>query len=163
MTIHLKYWCWNWSANTVAIWCKELTHWKKPWCWERLKAKWEGGGRRWDSLIALPTQFSSVHSLSCVRLFAIPRTAARQACLSITYSWSPPKPMSIESVMPSNRLILCCPLLLLPLIFPSNRIFSNELVLPSGGQSIGASATTSVLPMNIQGWFPLGLTGLISL
>ena len=71
--------------------------------------------------------------------------------------------MSIESVMPSNRLILCHPLLFLPLIFPSIRIFSNELVLPSGGQSIGASATTSVLPMNIHCWFPLGLTCLIFL
>ena len=56
-------------------------------------------------------------------------TAARQASLSITNSWSPPKPMSIESVMPSNYLILCCPLLLLPLIFPSIRVFSNESAL----------------------------------
>ena len=71
--------------------------------------------------------------------------------------------MSIESFIPSNHLILCHLLLLLPLIFPSIRIFSNELVLPSGGQSIGASATTSVLPMNIHSWFPLGLTCLISL
>ena len=57
----------------------------------------------------------------------------------------------------------CCSLLLLPSIFPSIRILSNELALPSGGQSIGASASGSVLPMNIQAWFPLGLTGLISL
>ena len=73
--------------------------------------------------------FSSVQSLSRVRLFATPWTAARQASLSITNSWSPPKPLSIESVMPSNRLILCRPLLLLPSIFPSIRIFSNESVL----------------------------------
>ena len=102
-----------------------------------------------------------VQSLSCV--YATPWTAAHQCSLSFTISQSLLKLMSIESVMPSNRLILCCPLLLLPLIFPSNRIFSNELVLPSGGQSIGASATTSVLPMNIHSWFPLGLTGLIFL
>ena len=70
--------------------------------------------------------FSSVQSLSRVRLFATPWTAARQASLSITNSRSSPKPMSIESVMPSNHLILCRPLLLLPSIFPSIRVFSNE-------------------------------------
>ena len=69
--------------------------------------------------------------------------------------------MSIESVMPSNHLILCCPLLPLPSIFPSIRAFSNESVLCIRGQSIGASASTAVLPMNIQDWFPLGWTGLI--
>ena len=67
-----------------------------------------------------------VQSLSCVRLFA---TAAYQASLSITNSQSLPKLMSIESVMPSNHLILCCPLLLLPSVFPSIRVFSNESVL----------------------------------
>ena len=77
----------------------------------------------------LPEQFSSVQSLSHVWLFATPWTAARQASLSITNSRSPPKPMSIESVMPSNHLILCCPLLLLPSIFPSIRVFSNESAL----------------------------------
>ena len=71
----------------------------------------------------------SVQSLSRVRLFAIPWTAACQATLSITSSLSLPKLMSIEPVMPSNHLILCCPLLLPPSIFPSIRIFSNELVL----------------------------------
>ena len=74
-------------------------------------------------------QFSSVQSLSHVRLFATPWTAARQASLSITNSQSPPKPMSIESVMPCNHLILCHPLLLLPSIFPSIRIFSSESAL----------------------------------
>ena len=74
----------------------------------------------------LHSQFSSVQSLSRVRVFAIPWTAARQASLSITNSWSLPKPMSIASVMPSNLLILCRPLLLLPSIFPSIRVSSNE-------------------------------------
>ena len=74
-------------------------------------------------------QFSSVHLFSRVLLFATPWTAARQASLSITNSQSSPKPMSIESVMPSNHLILCRPLLLLPSIFPSIRIFSNESAL----------------------------------
>ena len=71
----------------------------------------------------------SVQSLSCVRLFVTPWTAAHQASLSITNSQSPPKPMSIESVMPSIHLILCPPLLLLPSIFPSIRVFSNESAL----------------------------------
>ena len=74
-------------------------------------------------------RFSSVQSLSRVFLFANPWIAARQASLSITNSWSPPKPMFIESVMPSNHLILCHPLLLLPSIFPSIRVFSNESTL----------------------------------
>ena len=71
---------------------------------------------------------SSVQSLSHVQLFATPWTAAYQASLSITSSWSPPKPMSIVSVMPSKHLILYHPLLLLPSIFPSIRVFSNESV-----------------------------------
>ena len=71
-------------------------------------------------------QFSSVQLLSPVELFLTPWTVAPQASLSITNSQSPPKPMSIESVMPSNHLILCHPLLLLPSIFPSIRVFSNE-------------------------------------
>ena len=75
------------------------------------------------------SQISSVQSLSHVRLLVIPWTAAHQASLSITNSQSPPKPMSIESVMPSNHLILCRPLLLLPSIFPSIRVFSNESAL----------------------------------
>ena len=72
---------------------------------------------------------SSVQPLSCVQLFATPWTAACQAFLSITNSWSLPKLMSIESVMPSNHLILCCPLLLLPSIFPNIRVFTNESAL----------------------------------
>ena len=77
----------------------------------------------------LSIQFSSVQSLSCVRLFATPWIAARQASLSITNSQSSPKFMCIESVMPSSRLILCRPLLLLPPIPPSIRVFSKESTL----------------------------------
>ena len=77
----------------------------------------------------MKVNFSSVQLLSCVQLFVTPWTAARQASLSITNSQSPPKPMSIELVMPSNHLILCWPLLLLPSIFPSIGVFSNESVL----------------------------------
>ena len=76
-----------------------------------------------------PPQFGSIQSLSCVRLFATPGTVARQASQFITNSWSLLKFMSIESVMPSSHLILCCPLLLPPSIFPSIRVFSNESVL----------------------------------
>ena len=86
--------------------------------WWRIK--WECLERKW---------FSSVQSLSCVWLFATPWTAERQASLSITDSWSSLKLTSIESVMPSNHLILCHPLLLLPSIFPSIRVFPNESVL----------------------------------
>ena len=126
-----------------------------------------------------------VQSLSRVQLFVTPWTAAHQASLSGTISWSLLKLMSTESVMPSNHLILCRLLLLLPSIFPSIRVFSSESALhikwpkywsfsfsisPSnkysgvisfkidwfhlfalGGQSIGASASASVLPINIQG------------
>ena len=73
--------------------------------------------------------FSSAQKLTCVQLFATPWTAACNASLSITNSQSLVKLMSIESVMPSNLLILCHPLLLLPSIFPSIRVFSNESVL----------------------------------
>ena len=73
--------------------------------------------------------FSSVQSLSRIWLFATPWIAAHQASLSITSSQSPPKPMSIESVIPSNHLILCRSLLLLPSIFPNIRVFSNESAL----------------------------------
>ena len=85
------------------------------------------GGHFWLYITAIRS--SSVQSLSRVQLFATPWTAARQAFLSITNSQSPPKPMSIESVMPSNYLILCRSLLLLPSIFPSIRVFSNESAL----------------------------------
>jgi len=104
---------------------------------------------------------SSVQSLSRVQLFATPWTTAERASLSITNSRSPPKPMSIESVMPSNHLILCRPLLLLPSILP--RDFPMSQLFASDGQSIGASALTSVLSMNTQDRSPLEWTGWISL
>ena len=101
--------------------------------------------------------------LSHVRLFVIPWTTAHQASLSITNSQSLLKLMSMESVMPSNHLILCHPLLLTPSIFPSIRSFPTSQLFPSGGQSIGASASASVLPMSTQDWSPLGWIGWISL
>ena len=98
-----------------------------------------------------------VQLLSRVRLFAT------QASLSFTMFQSLLTFMSTESTILSNHLILCCPLFLLSSIFPSIRFFSNESVFASVGQSIGASVSASMLPMNIQGWFPLGLTSFISL
>ena len=90
-------------------------------------------------------------------------SAARQVPLSSTVSQSLFKLMSIETVIPSNYLILCHPLLLLPLVFQASGSFPVSRLFASGGQSIGVSASASVLPVNIHGWFPLGLTGLISL
>ena len=107
-------------------------------------------------------QFSSVQSLSCVRLFVTPWTAACQASLSITSSWSSPKLTSIRLVMPSSHLILCRPLLL-PLIPPSVRVFSNESTLCMRWPGIGVSALASFLLKNTQNWSPLGWTGWISL
>ena len=96
--------------------------------------------------------------LLCVRLFVTPWTAACQASLSITNSWNLFKLMSIESVMPSNQLMLCHPLLL-----PPSGSYQMSHFFTSGEQSIGVSALTSVLPVNFQDWLPLGWTGWISL
>ena len=104
----------------------------------------------------------AIQLLSHVRLFVTLWTAARQASLSFTIPWSFLELMSIELVVPPNHLILCHPLRLLPSIFPSIRVFPVNQLFTSG-QSIGASALASVLPMNIQDWFLLGWTGLISL
>ena len=115
------------------------------------------------SLMLSHASFSSLQYFSHVRLIASPLTAARQAPLSVANSRSLLKLTSIESVMPSNHLILYRPLLLLPSIFPSIRVFSSESVLYIRWQSIGVSASASDLPMNIQDWSPLGWTGWISL
>ena len=105
--------------------------------------------------------FSSVQLLSRVRLFATPWTIARQASLSITNSRSPPKPLSIESVMPSNHLILCHPLLLLPLIFPSTRVFSTGSALCMRWPKYW-SLSFNISPSNVYstGWISLQSKGL---
>ena len=108
-------------------------------------------------------QFSSVQSLSRVRLFVTPWIAARQAALSITNSQSLPKIMLIKLVVPSSHLILCHPLLLLPPIPPSIRVFSNESTLRMRWPKYWSFNLASVLPMNTQAWSPLGRTGWISL
>ena len=109
-------------------------------------------------IVQVSVQFSSVQSLSHVRLFATPWTAAHQASLSITNSWSPPKPMSIESVMPSSVV----PFSSCSQSFPTSGSFQISQLFTLGGQSIGVSASTSVLPMNTQDWSALGWISLQS-
>ena len=116
-------------------------------------------GRTWEP-------DSSVQSLSRVWLFVTPWTAALQASLSITNSQSPPKPMSIESMMPSNHLILCCPLLLLPSIFPSMRVFSKGTwhAAPREGIRVPLKQYFSLLPPSPNpdspsGWAKAGCKG----
>ena len=104
-----------------------------------------------------------IQSLSHVWLLATPWTAACQVSLSFAISWSLLKLMPIESVIPSDHLMFCCPFHFLLSIFPHIRSFPMSWLFASGGQSIGASVSTPVLPKNTQDWFPLGLTGLISL
>ena len=103
-----------------------------------------------------------VQSLSRVWLFVTPWTATRQASLSFTISQSLLKRMSIEWVMPSNHLILSPPSPAALNLFQHQGFFPMDQLFKSNGQSIGASASASVLPMNSQGWFPLGLTSLLS-
>ena len=110
--------------------------------------------RAWDS--------ASVQISGSVVSLCDPMDCSTPASLSITNSWSLLKLMSIESVMPSSHLILCHPLLL-PSSFPASGSFPMSQFFTSGGQSMGVSASASVLPMNIQDWSPLGWTGWISL
>ena len=182
MNIHWKDWCWSWSSNPLATWFEERTHWKRLWCWERVKAGGEESNRGWDGWMASSTQWtwfvqtpedsegqeslvccssrsckgldtterlnnsnqrvqmfsttitsstlvSSDQFLSRVWLFVTPWTAAHQPSLSSTVSWSLLKFMSVESVTPSNHLILCHPFFLLPSIFLSIRVFPSELAV----------------------------------
>ena len=108
-------------------------------------------------------QLSSVWSLSCVWLFATPWMASCQASLSITNSRSSPKLMFFKSVMPSSHRILCCPLLFLPPIPPSIRVFSNESSFHMRWPKYWSFSLTSFLPMNTQDRSPLKWTGWISL
>jgi len=123
-----------------------------PCCLKLDKAIWTVA---WGSKKEFQVQFRSVQLLSCVRLFATPWTAARHVSLSIINSQSPPKPMSIESVMPYNHLILCRPPFSCRQFFPASGSFQMSQLFASGGQSIGVSASISVLPMNTQDWTPL--------
>ena len=110
-------------------------------------------------------ELSSVPPLSHVQLFVTPWTAACQASLSITNSWSLLKIISVKSVMPSSHLILFIPFSSCPQSFPASRSFQMSQFFPSGDPSIGTSASTPVLPIFIEfiHWFPLGWTGWSSL
>ena len=114
-------------------------------------------------LAVSPLPLSLLLLFSPVRLFVTPWTAAQQVSLSITNSQSLLKLISIESVTPSNHLILCHPLLLLPSIFPSIRVSSNESVVCIRWPKYWSFSFSISLPMNIQDWFPLRLAGWISL
>ena len=172
-----------WSPKKTELWDQGPGLITQELLWSRVLLKWERDrGSFWHrlrrgrehplicffffNLVLFPlfweTGLKRYLLFSHVWLLATPCTAARQASPSYI-SLNLLKPTSIESMMPSNHLILCHPLLLLPSIFPSIRVFPSESALTSGGQSIGVSASASVLPMNIQGWSPLGWTRLISL
>ena len=125
----------------------QLSHWIAT-----TAKNWNYGIQRWK---VKEKSSSSCLTLICVWLFVNPWTEACQASLSITSSWNLLILMFIDSVRPSNHLILCCPLPLLPSIFPSIKSFLMSEFFTSGGQSIGVSASASVLPVNIQAWFPL--------
>ena len=113
--------------------------------------------------ILSPNCYSVVQSPSCVWLFVTLWIAAHQASLSFAISWNLPKFMFVTSVMPSSHLLFWCPLLLLPSISPTIRDFPNESAVCITWQNTGVPISGSVLPTSIQGWFPLILTGLISL
>ena len=150
-----------------ALWTKDLTCPDNSFFW---LLHWEQIGveqtqkidTRQEASAKIHVQFSSVQSLSHVWLFANPWTTAHQASLSITNSRSPAKPMSIELVMPTSSSSVVsfssC-----PQFFPAWGSFQMSQLFTSGGQRIGVSASTSVLPMNTQDWSPLGWTGWISL
>ena len=157
---NLGYWEWT------LVMCGFLTMWRfctpNPWadqrsaCTHKEGDVFQGTGSQDSWCCSVPQSCPTLqpHELQHV-----------QASLFFTISWSLFKLMFMftESVMPSNHHILCCPLLLLASISPSTWVFPRSWRFSSGGQSIGASASASALSMNIQGWFPLGWTGLISL
>ena len=148
-----------------------LDHKNHPWEYDKSwKIHWHINSvhnfRGFPNSIKFSVKVQSVSQLSCSVVSDSLRPHGLQHARLPSPSPTPQsllKLMSIESVMPFNHLILCRPLLLPPSIFPSIRVFSSEHLFESGGQNIGVSASTSVLPMNIQDWLPLGLTGWISL
>ena len=156
-------------------------HWTgwSDWCWLS-RRKWVAATHFGKCGMQKVTLWFLITPRSCIKInkklcccccsitqsrptLGIPWTAAQQTSLSFTSSWSLLKLMSIEPMMPSNHLSLCHPLILPPSIFPRLGSSLMSQFFASGGQNIGASVSASVLPRNIQDWFPLGLTGVISL
>ena len=147
----------TWSLIGINItWIKDIPSSENNQCWKGTE------GRKTIAYSKNWKNFRILQSFSCVRLFVTPWTTAHQASLSITNSQSSPKPMSIESVMPSISSFVV-PFSFCPQSFPASGSFQMSQLFTSGGQSIGASASASVLPMNTQDWSPLGWTGWISL
>ena len=157
-----KDWYWIWSSNTLATWCEELAHWKRPWCWERLKAEEEGDNRGWDGWMAWLTRWTWVWASTGKP--GMPQSMGLQ-CLTRLRDWTE---LIVDlqccvSFRYTAKWISYQLLLLLPSIFPSIRVFSNEPVLRIRWPKHW-SFRFSISPLvNIQDWFPLGLTGLISL
>ena len=151
----------------LGCWCPRWEYFKKEggsfsvdcfWEKHRKMAFWFG-----DFSKSYLGQFSSVQFSHSVVSDSLRPHEPHHTRLPITNSRCPPKPMSIELVMPSNQFILYCPLLLLPSIFPGIRVFQMSQLFASGGQSIGVSASTPVLPMNTHDRSPLGWIGWMSL
>ena len=205
LNIHWKDWCWSWSFNILATWCKELTHLKRPWCWERLRAGGEGDNRGWDGWLLEIHSFhfrggsdwgtevtplgsepslSSSGNLGCfwniLSLdFLICKVQFNHSVVSNSLQphemqhSRPPCPSPPPGVHPNPCPLSrwCHPTILPSVIpfssclqsFPAQRSFPTSQLFVSGGQSIGISASTSVLPRNTQDWSPLGWTGWISL
>ena len=150
--------CWSWNSNTLATWCKELTHWKRPWCWERLKAGGKGEPEKLDYISSVQFSRSVMsdslrpHEPQGARL-PCPSPAPRVYTNSCPLSWWC-HPTISSSVIPFSFCLQS---------FPASGSFQIRQFFASGGQSIGVSASASVLSMNIQDWSPLGWTGWISL
>ena len=183
LNILWKDWCWSWNSNILATWCEELTHRKRLCCWERLRAGGEGDDRGWDGWKASLTRCmwvwvnsrrwwrtgkpgvlhsSSIHLLNPVdSLWPYGLQHARLPHPS-------PTPGACSNSCPSSRWShstissFVIPFSSCFQSFPASGSFPKCQFFTSGGQSIGASTSASVLPKNIQDWFSLGLTGLIS-
>ena len=176
----------SWSSNTLATSCKELTHWKKPWCWEGLGAGGEGDNRGWDGWMASLTRWTWVWVDSgswwetarpgMLWFMGLPRVGhnwatelnwtrlhhTRPPCLSPTsraYPNSSPSSGWCHPTIPSSVISFSS----CPQSFLASGSFQMSPLFTSGGQSIGVSASASVLPMNTQDWSPLEWTGWISL
>ena len=153
---------WDFPGNNTGVGCHFLLQGSFPprdWTWVPCIGRpvlyyWANREALLWAILNNPLKVLVVQFLSHVWVFATPWTAELQASLSITNSQSLLKLMSIESVMPSKHLILCHPLLPQPSIFPSIRVFSNESVLCIRWPKYWSFSSASVLPMNIQDWFP---------
>ena len=200
LNVHWKEWYWSWSSNTLATWHKKPSHWKRPCCWERLRARGEGGDRGWDGWMASPTQRTWVWAnFGSQWRTAEPGMLQSMGSQRVRHNWATEhytrkhcsvawSYLTLRSYgLPCARLLcpplspgVCsnsCPLSCwcyltisssAPLFcfcfrsFPASGSFPMSQLFTSGGQNVRDLASASILPVNIQGWFPeLGLTDLI--